>query len=84
MAADVGIVFIRADNHRGRVPTDQAFDAALESAVTAAVPRLSPVACAGYTTLLQGSIGYLIVDGRLWGFGLFPTGSSPCRSRLTR
>jgi hypothetical protein len=52
---------------------------ALESAVTAAVPRLAPVACAGYTTLLQGSSGYLIVDGRLWGFGLFPKGSSPCR-----
>jgi hypothetical protein len=50
-----------------------------EGAVTAAVPGLAPVACAGYTTLLQGRSGYLIVEGRLWGFGLFRKGRSPCR-----
>jgi hypothetical protein len=50
-----------------------------EGAVTAAVGAVVPVACNGYTTLLNGTSAYLIVDGKLWGFGLFPKDSSPCR-----
>lgn len=50
-----------------------------EAAVTTAVPGVVPVACSGYTALMQRRSAYLIVGGRLWGFGLFRTGASPCR-----
>jgi hypothetical protein len=50
-----------------------------EGAVTASVPGVVPIACSGYTALMQGRSAYLIVRGRLWGFGLFRQGSSPCR-----
>jgi hypothetical protein len=52
---------------------------ALVTAVKAAVPGALPIACANYTTLRQGRSVYLIVAGRLWGFGLFRKGRSPCR-----
>jgi len=50
-----------------------------EGAVTARVGAVIPVACNGYTTLTSGTSAYLIVDGKLWGFGLFRKGRSPCR-----
>ena len=50
-----------------------------EGAVTGAVPGVVPVTCAGYTALVRGGSAYLIVDGRLWGFGLFRKGATPCR-----
>ena len=50
-----------------------------EGAVTAKVGAVIPVACSGYTVLQHGTSAYLIVDGKLWGFGLFPKGRSPCR-----
>jgi hypothetical protein len=50
-----------------------------EGAVTAKVGAVIPIACSGYTTLTAGESAYLIVDGRLWGFGLFRKGRSPCR-----
>ena len=50
-----------------------------EGAVTSKVGAVIPVACSGYTALVSHTSAYLIVDGKLWGFGLFPKGSSPCR-----
>jgi hypothetical protein len=50
-----------------------------EGAVTSAVGAVIPVACSGYSALVKDRSAYLIVDGRLWGFGLFPKGRSPCR-----
>ena len=50
-----------------------------EGAVTSKVGVVIPVACSGYSALVRGTSAYLIVDGKLWGFGLFPRGASPCR-----
>lgn len=50
-----------------------------EGAVTAKVGAVIPVACSGYTALVKETSAYLIVDGKLWGFGLFRKGRSPCR-----
>lgn len=42
-----------------------------------------PVTCTGYEALVQDSpkarTAYYLVNGRLWGFGLFRKGASPCR-----
>jgi len=41
------------------------------------------VKCRGYESLVRDSAhartAYYLFDGRLWGFGLFPRGASPCR-----
>ncbi len=41
------------------------------------------VTCQGYDALVRDSghtrTAYYLLDGRLWGFGLFPRGASPCR-----
>jgi hypothetical protein len=41
------------------------------------------VACRGYAALVSDSAqtrtAYYLFDGRLWGFGLFRRGASPCR-----
>jgi hypothetical protein len=41
------------------------------------------VVCRGYEALVRisahASTSYYLVNGRLWGFGLFPRGASPCR-----
>jgi len=41
------------------------------------------VTCNGYEALVQDSThartAYYVVQGRLWGFGLFARGASPCR-----
>ena len=41
------------------------------------------ITCTGYSTLVRDSAqartAYYIVEGRLWGFGLFGNGTSPCR-----
>ena len=37
------------------------------------------VSCSGYTALVRGTSVYFVVDGKLWGFGLFPRKQSPCR-----
>jgi hypothetical protein len=41
------------------------------------------VTCKGYEALVQDSAhartAYYVVQGRLWGFGLFARGASPCR-----
>jgi hypothetical protein len=50
-----------------------------EGAVTKKVGAVIPVACSGYSALVSGTSAYLIVDGKLWGFGLFRKGGSPCR-----
>jgi hypothetical protein len=50
-----------------------------EGAVTTVVGGAVPVACSGYTALVVARSAYLIVGGRLWGFGLFRKGASPCR-----
>jgi hypothetical protein len=46
-------------------------------------PLLRSLSCSGYTALVRDIRRtrnvYYIVDGRLWGFGLFPAGASPCR-----
>jgi hypothetical protein len=52
---------------------------AAEGQVTAAVGGVVPVACSGYTALVSGTSVYLIVDAKLWGFGLVRRGRSPCR-----
>jgi len=46
-------------------------------------PHLRSLSCAGYTALVADThttrSAYYLVAGRLWGFGLFPAGASPCR-----
>jgi hypothetical protein len=41
------------------------------------------IACSGYDALVTDSAhartAYYVFDGRLWGFGLFRPGTSPCR-----
>jgi hypothetical protein len=41
------------------------------------------VTCGGYEALVRDSVqartAYYLLDGRLWGFGLFRRGASPCR-----
>jgi hypothetical protein len=37
------------------------------------------VSCSGYTALVRGTSVYIVVDGRVWGFGLFRRRESPCR-----
>jgi hypothetical protein len=41
------------------------------------------ITCRGYEALVRDSAGgrtaYFLVNGRLWGFGLFPRGEAPCR-----
>jgi hypothetical protein len=56
-------------------------------AAVLAVHRLTgasrTVTCRDYTALVRDSAqartAYYLVDGRLWGFGLFRRGASPCR-----
>jgi hypothetical protein len=50
-----------------------------EATVTAAAPGAVPVACLGYTQLMKGGSAYEIVNGSLYGFGLFRERASPCR-----
>lgn len=56
---------------------------AVEGQVTKLEGPLAPVQCPGYTALVRdtGTVrdAYYIVDGKLWGFGLLPAQSSPCR-----
>jgi hypothetical protein len=52
---------------------------ATEGQVTGAVGAVVPVTCNGYTALVKGASAYFIVDGNLWGFGLFRNRASPCR-----
>lgn len=46
-------------------------------------PLLRSVSCNGYTALVTSTrnarTAYYVFDGRLWGFGLFRRGASPCR-----
>lgn len=37
------------------------------------------VSCSGYTALVRGTTVYLVVDGKVWGLGLFRRRASPCR-----
>ncbi|HJU35825.1 MAG TPA: hypothetical protein VJ716_00205 [Gaiellaceae bacterium] len=52
-------------------------------AVHALVGSTQTVVCRGYEALAQDTVHvrtvYYLVDGRLWGFGLFRRGASPCR-----
>jgi hypothetical protein len=56
---------------------------AAEAQVTARAGPLIPIACAGYDALTTDTpdvrTAYYIVDGRLWGFGLLPAHTTPCR-----
>jgi hypothetical protein len=57
---------------------------AVEAQVTAlAGAPLLPVACAGYEALVRDGprarTAYYLVGGKLWGFGLLRTGTTPCR-----
>jgi hypothetical protein len=51
--------------------------------VTAKAGPLVPVGCVGYRALVadtaSGRTAYYLVNGRLWAFGLFRRGASPCR-----
>jgi hypothetical protein len=51
--------------------------------VTAQTGTLLPVACAGYSALVEDAHGartaYYIRNGRLWGFGLLLAKADPCR-----
>lgn len=56
---------------------------AVEAQVTElAKPRFT-IACADYTAYANDSGGtrtvYYVFEGKLWGFGLFRSGSDPCR-----
>jgi hypothetical protein len=56
---------------------------AAEAQVTALAGPLIPIACAGYDALTSDTpdvrTAYYIVNGRLWGFGLLPAHTTPCR-----
>lgn len=52
---------------------------AVEGQLTKTVGPLVPFACSGYTALVSGTSAYFVVQGKLWAFGLFPKGRSPCR-----
>jgi hypothetical protein len=47
------------------------------------IGNLHTVVCRGYEALVRDSAhartAYYLYDGRLWGFGLFHRGTSPCR-----
>ena len=51
--------------------------------VHALAGRTQTVVCRGYEALVQDTAHarsvYYLLDGRLWGFGLFRRGASPCR-----
>ena len=53
------------------------------SVVDAKLGKLLPVACAGYSALVDDTPGartaYYLVNGRLWGFGLLRAKARPCR-----
>lgn len=52
-------------------------------AVHRRVGTLRTIACPSYDALVRDSFGartvYYVVEGRLWGFGLFRRGAGPCR-----
>jgi hypothetical protein len=54
-----------------------------QAEVTALAGPLVPVACPGYDALTSETpdvrTAYYVVDDRLWGFGLLPAHTSPCR-----
>lgn len=56
---------------------------AVESQVTKLASPVTPLQCPAYTALVHDAHGvrtvYYIFDGKLWGFGLMHTRTSPCR-----
>ena len=56
---------------------------AFEGQVTSLASPVTPTQCPGYTALVHDArsvrTAYYIVDGKLWGFGLMSTRTSPCR-----
>jgi hypothetical protein len=54
-----------------------------EAEVTALAGPLIPITCAGYDALTTDApdarTAYYIVDSRLWGFGILPAHTTPCR-----
>ena len=56
---------------------------AAQGQVTLLAGPLIPVACTGYSALVRDGrvarTAYYVVDGKLWGFGLFGRQQSPCR-----
>jgi hypothetical protein len=56
---------------------------AVEAQVTSTLGPLIPIACSGYDALTADTAtartAYYVVDGKLWGFGLFEAHASPCR-----
>ncbi|HLY85550.1 MAG TPA: hypothetical protein VKO84_03410 [Gaiellaceae bacterium] len=51
--------------------------------VHARVGSLQTISCSGYTALVRDTFrartAYFVYGGRLWGFGLFRRGATPCR-----
>jgi hypothetical protein len=56
---------------------------AVEAQVTKDAGPLIPIACPGYTALVDDAQGvrtaYYVLDGKLWGFGLMRAQAAPCR-----
>jgi hypothetical protein len=56
---------------------------AVEGQVTKLGGQLTPIECPGYSALVRdvGAVrtAYYVVGGKLWGFGLVPAGTNPCR-----
>jgi len=56
---------------------------AVEGQVTKLAGPLTPIECPGYTALVRdtGAVRtvYYVVAAKLWGFGLVPARTSPCR-----
>jgi hypothetical protein len=56
---------------------------AAEGQVTSLAHPVTPVQCPSYTALVRDTGAartvYYVVDGKLWGFGLMVTGTTPCR-----
>jgi hypothetical protein len=56
---------------------------AVEAQVTQLVKPSLTITCAGYSAFVRDArttrTVYYVVDGKLWGFGLFARGSDPCR-----
>jgi hypothetical protein len=56
---------------------------AVEGQVTKLAGPLLPMECLNYSALVRDTgaarSAYYVVDGKLWGFGLMPARTSPCR-----
>jgi hypothetical protein len=78
----VSAVYTMWQPHGWRTPAGVQLGA-VEGQVTKLASPVTPLQCPAYTALVHDAHGvrtvYYILDGKLWGFGLMHTRTSPCR-----